>query len=138
MPYQADLQAALDGLREQEFNAGRYNPVMAFIKFPITPSSPAPGAEHDSIEDAQEDADADGTRSILDIEAIADEPDFSVAAPFTDEELQDFFGTTQPSRAMVEGNFDLFEELERGQARYVILYADGQPSEIFFAGYSYD
>jgi hypothetical protein len=39
---------------------------------------------------------------------------------------------------MVESNYDLFDELERGQGVYIIVYEDEKPSEIFFAGYSYD
>ena len=42
--YDANLEAALERLREREFRAGRYNPVMPFIPFPITASSPSPGA----------------------------------------------------------------------------------------------
>ena len=33
VPYQADSQRALDTLREREFRAGRYNPVMRSIEF---------------------------------------------------------------------------------------------------------
>jgi hypothetical protein len=32
----------------------------------------------------------------------------------------------------------LWEYIERGMARYVIVYADGAPDAIFFAGYSFD
>jgi len=31
-----------------------------------------------------------------------------------------------------------FEEIERGTGVYVVLYDQGKPSEICFAGYSYD
>ena len=44
----------------------------------------------------------------------------------------------QPTRAMIEEQFDLWEDIERGQGVYVIAYKDGKPSEIFFGGYSYD
>jgi hypothetical protein len=33
---------------------------------------------------------------------------------------------------------DFFEDIERGQAIYFVLYHDGKPTEIFFAGMSYD
>jgi hypothetical protein len=33
---------------------------------------------------------------------------------------------------------DFMEEVERGQGVYIILYRDGQPDEICFAGYSFD
>jgi hypothetical protein len=136
--YKSDVEAALQELREREFRAGRYNPVMPFLQFPITANSPAPGCQHSSMEEAMEDADADGTRSIIDIFHIADEPDFCCATPLTEERLQELFGTTQPARAMVEHNIDIFEDLDRGHGIYVVLYKDGKPDELFFAGYSFD
>jgi len=74
VPYQADINAALRTLRQREFEAGRYNPVMPFPSrfLPLGPDSPSPGRRHDSIEEALEDSDADGTRSILDIERVSD------------------------------------------------------------------
>jgi len=52
--YQADLDAALQALRQVEFQAGRYAPVIMFPSrlFPLAPDSPAPGAKHASIEEA--------------------------------------------------------------------------------------
>ena len=64
--YEPNIQSALDNLRDREFRAGRYNPVMPFPPFPIDASSPAPGAQHATIDQALTDSDADGTRSILD------------------------------------------------------------------------
>jgi hypothetical protein len=39
---------------------------------------PAPGAQHDSIDEAREDADADGTRSILDIDDVSEAPPVTI------------------------------------------------------------
>jgi hypothetical protein len=136
--YEPDLNAALQKLREREFMAGRYNPAVNFPLFPVGPQSPAPGAQHDSIEEALEDSDADGTRSILDMERVGDVPDYGVVAPLPKEELMNLFGTERPTREMVESSDELFEPLERGQGVYVVVYDGGQPSEIFFAGYSFD
>jgi hypothetical protein len=138
VPYQSDLNEALQALRDREFRAGRYNPVMPFPKFPITPTSPVPGARHTTIDEAMEAADADGTRSILDIFSIGEEPDFLVAAPLTNEILNSKYGTIRPTRQMVEANLDFLEHIERGQAAYIILYEDGSPTAILFAGYSFD
>lgn len=123
VPYEANVQSALDKLKEREFRAGRYR---------YSEENPA------TIEDAREIADADGTGSILDIDSIGDEPDFGVVARLSDEELIELFGTAQPTRAMIEENLDFYEEIERGQGVYIIAYRDGKPSEIFFGGYSYD
>jgi hypothetical protein len=140
VPYRPDLQRALDDLRAQEFAAGRYNPVIWNLRGFNTPEFAAqrPGAQHASIDDAIEAAAEEGTRSILDIATIGSEPDYGVAAPLTPAELDDVFGTTQPTRAMIDGADALFDLVERGQCRYVILYDDGAPAEIFFVGYSYD
>lgn len=136
--YEPDVNSALQKLREREFRAGRYNPVTWFPEFPVGPDSPAPGAQHDSIDEAIEEADADGTRSILDMMVVADEPDFNAVAPLPTKDLVELFGTDKPTREMIEGNDELFEALERGQGVYVVVYKDEQPSEIFFAGYSFD
>lgn len=136
--YEPDINAALEKLREREFQAGRYNPVMDFPEFPVTPQSPAPGRGHDSIEEAFEDADADGTRSILDMMQVSDTPDFNAVSPLPEEDLLSIFGTDKPTHEMIEGSDELYEMLERGQGVYVIVYKDDQPSEIFFAGYSFD
>jgi hypothetical protein len=136
--YEPDINAALQKLRQREFEAGRYNPAVDFPDFPVNEQSPAPGAQHDSIDDAIEDADADGTRSILDMERVSDEPDFNAVAPVPRQILQDLFGTDRPTREMVEGSEELFDALERGQGVYVVVYEGESPSEIFFAGYSFD
>src|SRR4051794_21571388 len=100
--YDPDLEGVLERLREREFRAGRYNPVLWRIPFPITPQSPSPGPQHSSIEEALEASGADGTRSILDISRIAEEPDFFAASPLEDEVLERLYGTAQPTRADVE------------------------------------
>lgn len=136
--YDADVNSALQRLRVREFQAGRYNPVIAFPEFPVTVDSPAPGAEHDSIEEAFEEADADGTRSILDMMTVSDAPDYCAVAPLPPEDLLDFFGTERPTHEMIEESEELYDRLERGQGVYIIVYKEDQPSEIFFAGYSFD
>jgi hypothetical protein len=136
--YKPDVDAALQELREGEFRAGRYNPVIPFPDFPVGPHSPAPGAEHATIAEACEAAEADGTRSILDLDRVADQPDYGAVAPLDDGALQALFGTTRPTREMVEASDDLWEDLERGQGIYIVLYKHDEPDEIYFAGYSYD
>jgi hypothetical protein len=136
--YQPDITAALQALRQREFQAGRYNPVLPFLEFPLGPQSPSPGAQHSSIEAACEEADADGTRSILDLDRVSKEPDFGAVTSLDESLLQQLYGTTRPTREMIENNMDFFEEVERGRGIYIIVYKDARPDEIFFAGYSYD
>lgn len=137
--YNADIDEALKVLREREFNAGRYNPVVKFLKFPIGPHSPRPGPSHRSIRDVLENSTADGTRSILDIQGISKEPDDYCAAPVDDAELEALFGTKRPTHEMVETmNFldDLY--IERGQCRYFAIYKNDTPIELLFVGFSFD
>jgi hypothetical protein len=136
--YNPDLNRALQELREREFKAGRYNPVVRYLEFPIDPQSTSPGAQHRSIAAAMKAADAEGTRSILDIESVGDKPDSGVAAPLPEEELESWFGTTRPTHQMIEENMDFLEDVDRGNCVYIIAYKDDHPDEIFFAGYSYD
>lgn len=139
VPYESDLDGALQALRKREFEAGRYNPVVPFLDFSSDASLTAsPGKQHRSIEEALEASDADGTRSILDIERIGDRPDFGVAVPLSAGRLRELYGTDKPAREAVNENMDFFEDIARGQAIYFIIYRDAKPSEIFFAGISYD
>ena len=133
--YRADIGEALRRLREQEFEAGRYNPASPF---PFDRRNDSPGAQHGSIEEARTAAEADGTRSILDLDHISEEPEFFAASPLPDERLLELFGTTQPTRTTVEKDQDFFEEIDRGHGIYIIVYRDGKPDEICFAGYSFD
>jgi hypothetical protein len=138
VPYEPDVQKALDLLREREFRAGRYNPVIHFPEFPISGDYSGPGAQHKSIEAALEAADADGTRSILDMARVADEPDYGVVTPLAREILQELYGTDRPTMDMIVRNMGFLEDLERGQGIYILVHKDGKPSQIFFAGYSFD
>jgi hypothetical protein len=158
-PYRKDIQAALEALRQREFTAGRYDPAMQaadppsymfLFNFPPDDTSPAPGARHNSIEEAIDAGAESGTRSILDIMRITDEPDYSAACPLSSDHLLELFGTTQPTRDLIErvligggplaGNVgsEFWEPIDRGQGRYVVVYENSEPCEIFFAGMSWD
>jgi len=64
--------------------------------------------------------------------------DYGVVTPLPEDVLLERFGTTQPTREMIEQDLDILEEVDRGQGIYVIVYRDGRPAEIFFGGLSYD
>lgn len=153
-PYQADIDAALQVLRQQEFAAGRYDPAMQkanppsfmfMFRFPPNETSPCPGAQHASIEEAIDAGAESGTGSILDIYQVAEKADYGAACPLPTAELESLFGTTQPNRNQVEAalargpSADAFwSRIERGQARYIVIYTGHEPNEILFAGYSWD
>jgi hypothetical protein len=143
VPYRVNVEEALDDLKQQEFAAGRY----------FKPAKPhlAPT----SIEEAVRACDASGTRSILDMIGVADsprpigfqledafesgiDPGFGLVAPLAPEQLVELFGTEQPTRAMVEANNELYELIDRGLGVYIVVYDGDSPSELYFAGYSYD
>jgi len=161
--YQGDVNTTLQTLRQQEFAAGRYNPVLVlprFYGFPMTESSVAPGAQHSSIEEAMIAADADGTRSILDIFEVSNFPyerayeDPAINSgidvcfrtyPFSRKDLEQMFGTLEPSHQQVESVClesdsceTIWAGIDRGTCRHIIVFDQGKPSEIFFAGYSFD
>jgi hypothetical protein len=136
--YQPNVQRALDELREREFQAGRYFPAMESLSFPLGSLTPSPGAKHRTIREAREAAGTDGTRSILDIASVGEEPDYSFAAPVDDEALEALYGTTRPTRKMVETNMDFLVDVDRGQCVYIITYENDRPDGIVFAGYTFD
>jgi hypothetical protein len=123
VPYEPDIQAALDKLRRRVFESKEFN---GAVFDPPTPEA------------AFELAGADGTRSILDISRVSDEPDFCCAAPLSVEELERYFDTQKPTKVMLKEADEFWDDLERGMARYVILYEGDEPKEIYFAGYSFD
>ena len=123
VPYDADPQRALDRLRSEVFASGRY---FGASKRPATP------------ERALELAGESGTRSILDIETVADEPDFRRAAPLTNAELDEYFGTRRQTAEMAENSDELWENLERGMARFFVAYEEDAPTHVVFVGYSFD
>ena len=141
VPYQPNITQALNELKQREFKAGRYNPVTMFPSFPVNPGAPSPGARHRTIEEAIRASGADGTRSILDMQRVADNsdyPDFGVITPVEEEFLIERFGTARPTREMIEEGLDILENADRGQGVYTVIYRDGDPAEIFFGGISYD
>ena len=137
--YENDVNNALQTLREREFEAGRYHPALRFPVFPVTENSPRPGARHRSIDAALDASKEDGTRSILDIKAVGPPPvHHGVAVPLSTHALESLYATAVPTRQMVEDNMDFFNDIDRGECIYFTVYKDGQPDELFFAGYSYD
>ncbi len=163
--YQPDVNSALQALRQQEFEAGRYDPAMNMhdpkmwmfkFNFPPNTQSISSGARHASVEAALKASGDCGTGSILDIQRISDSPEFLASWALSADETQALFGTDKPTRQMVEDiilaegeldhweetGYDIWEEfwdtIGRGESRYIILYDSNQPSEIFFIGYSVD
>jgi hypothetical protein len=167
VPYQKDINKALQELREAEFEAlteedmepHRWKKITfeevlqeypnvtedqresLFEEYQRIQALPEP----DSIETWLASQDEAGTGSILDIKAISATSDFAAAAPLTPQQLETFFGTDTPTHEMVEAkSFELARYLQKDvgrywcQGTYIVVYKDGQPWELFFTGYSGD
>jgi hypothetical protein len=128
-------------LRQNEFEAGRYYPALSPLARSREPHGQPPAKLPRTIEEAVQAAGATGTQSILDMRRVAahpDDRDFGVVAPVSHDLLLDYFGTIQPTREMIEEDLEIMAEIDRGEGIYFVVYKDGQPAEICFAGYSYD
>ncbi|NDJ75059.1 MAG: hypothetical protein GYB65_02275 [Chloroflexi bacterium] len=157
VPYQADINAALQALRQDVFESGKYFHLSDIVPFAddimnIMPEGFADMLQQDAeelglddlpepttIEELLELNAESGTHSILDIEGISATPGFASAAPLSVDQLLELFGTEQPNHAQVEAKIhDIYDLRERWQGTYVIVYKDREPEEILFVGYSGD
>jgi hypothetical protein len=110
----------------------------------ITKAVHAPVRNPQSIEEAIEIAGEDGTHSILDISrGTSKEPDFGTAFLAPDEWLLAAYGTTRPTRKVVEAHgFEPAENLDRWSAVYFAVWdvegdeATGNPRWWYFEGCS--
>jgi hypothetical protein len=157
VPFQVDIAKVLQKLRDEVFQRGDYfKPdefYSALLDSEVAENLPLEvrdsleeqieemrsRSEPDSIEELIEMSAESGTHSILDIKGISNEPDFGTAAPLTDEELVQLFGTTKPTKSIVEGKISEIQLLRSSwQGTYIVLYEDKMPKEILFAGFSGD
>jgi hypothetical protein len=157
VPYQSDIKKALNELREQVFQSGKYYkraPFWQYTEESEYDDAPDEDARQEliqwlrrmkamkeptTIEELFQWNEEDGTHSILDVKDVSDAPDFGTISPLSPEELISLFGTSEPTKAMVEQKADEIMGLrERWQGTYVILYEDGLPNEIFITGFSGD
>jgi hypothetical protein len=123
VPYQENIEKALQELRERIFKSKQYrgsevNPI--------------------SIEEALSLTEEVGTASILDIMHVSENQEYSSVSPLLNDDLNYFFNTTMPTHEMIEQNQDIYDDIERGCGIYIIVYKNEKPDEIYFAGYSID
>jgi hypothetical protein len=125
VPFNKDIDAALQELRIREFTAGRYH---------------LPGKKPKTIDDVFNNMSEEGTRSILDMIKVSDSPEMCAVSPFTSEELTEILGTDKPTHKIVETKlFKIFNAIsERGEGRYLVVYKDNKPDELLLSGYSFD
>ena len=167
VPYQEDVEAALQALRRDVFLRGDYAApidretmiaalqqalrrpkcydadLVAQWKEDLERLESIPEADPDDVEAAIGELLAvnreAGTHSILDIRSTSSTPGFGVAAPLSAAQLTQLFGTQKPMHHMVKARRAEIEVLrDRWEATFIIVYQDGEPDEIAFIGYSGD
>jgi len=163
--YQADVNAALQQLRqdvyergdyyreshgpdvdmtEEEFRAGlaprdtdpeRYD---AIVEDWLERRSRSTPIDPDTLVAAQPHS---GTHSIIDmVNGVSAEPAFATVSPLAADNLIYTFGTLTPSASQVEAwmSTDIVGERDRWVGTYIISYHDGRPAHIHFGGHSGD
>lgn len=81
----------------------------------------------------------EGTHSIIDIPAIRQTNDLNESGGLSDDELVRCFGTLRPSRGAIEAETTTIQALRgRWRCTYVVSYEGDTPREIFFGGVSGD
>lgn len=160
VPYQRDLSAALQALRQEVFRGGEYTkPYVGtteeFVRY--LPKELAAlrewmVAEYErrqrrlrrkvkTIDGLLKRAGEDGTHSILDVDRISDVPDFGAIVPLSGEQLLTIFGTEQPDHITVERVSQagqLADLYGRWQGICLVVYEGEVPVEVYFEGASGD
>jgi hypothetical protein len=156
-PYQNDLEAVLCKLQAKVFADGDYYHPLLFLRAFVQSrafQNLSTDEQAETLVELQElevqglpqtvralleENAEEGTHSILDIAHIAEMTQFETAAPLTQEELLRLFGTTQPTRSVVEQHLEELQGLRpRWCGTYIIIYHAEQPSEVCFVGHSGD
>ncbi|MEU4425500.1 hypothetical protein AB0F81_33170 [Actinoplanes sp. NPDC024001] len=160
VPYQDDLEAALQQAREEAYRDGDYyreepdprlhglgeQEYVAVLRaeYFLDPESAreawqvsqAPVTGPDSLLAAQPDS---GAHSVIDMTAVSRRPELGAVAPLPDEDLDRWFSTRRPDAAAVERALrNGLSGFERWSGAYVIAYAGDRPESIYFFGWSGD
>lgn len=151
VPYQSDINKALQELRQEVFEKKQYyNPMEVLLSMPeelrgryfdedeldIFDSIPT---EPTTVEELLEINGEHVTHSIIDITEVSSQSHFGTVSSLSQQELEILFGTNRPTKNMIEQQKNKLMNLREGwQGVYVIVYEDEKPSEIYFTGFSGD
>ena len=167
VPYKPDIVKALQDLTEEVFQQGNYQkPHLSaeyfrgwladfdneegFIeffgsedaqilkRFAALPETAIP--EPKTIRELMVASGENGTHSVIDISEISPTPEPGAIAPLSTQQLMELFGTQAPERNLIESAASEIHELiqARWEGIYIVVYKDGSPNEIYFAGCSGD
>ncbi len=78
-----------------------------------------------------------GTRSVLDVDAIAHESKPGTCWVLSAKELHDHFGSKHPTKKAIDGGIDAFLAKNK-HAVGITAYLHGMPSAVLFAGWPFD
>lgn len=159
--FDPDLNKVLQKARQDVFESGDYflaeRPELTWLGDPVDPDNvtdpriPPPhlewirqiksmGDRPRTMEELLDWNVEEGTRSIIDISTIGDTLQTgksSCAAP--DNLLQKWFGSTKPTREMIEKKLDsLFMLTDRGSAVHVVIFEGEKPTQVVFVGNTVD
>jgi hypothetical protein len=164
VPYQPEINTALQRLRQEVFESGQYekrdhsewrsideggfrkriasDPLeiqeILLDEWRYIKNLPEP----DTIERLLNWNQESGTHSILDIyKGVSQSVASGTVSPLTERELTNLFGTTRPNHHQVADwldKMDLHNLRRRWHGLYIIVYDGDVPTEICFAGFSGD
>ncbi len=138
IPYQSDLDAALQTLRQQVFAAGDYWWAHGDLGTSAKEYDNIPPTIDELLADSE--VQEDGTHSIIDmwhVLAEDEEPDFGTVQPVSAAEALEYAGTARLTREHIDALDRI--PLQRWFGRCAVLHdAQSQPSEIYFWGFSGD
>lgn len=151
VPFQPDIDKALQELRQQVFEDGSYYKPAKWYRLLYERGIIDDQKLQNKLKELELEPEPktiqqliqlrghEGTHSIIDIEKISLVPTFRAISPLTQQELKDLFGSDRPTREMVKQKAeDLQVVRDRWQGVYVVIYKGESPSEIFFTGISGD
>ena len=82
---------------------------------------------------------AEGTGTVMDICRVSADPEAGSACPLTSAEYERCFGTLYPGRSDVDSVESILpRNMPRSEARYAVMYREGKPDAMVFAGVSGD
>ena len=154
VPYDSDINGALNRLREEVFKQGKYyKPALFYEKLlqdigDQLESDVVEGVEKsieeyrtmpepESIDELIEMNAESGTHSIIDMHNVGSEPGFGTITPMPENMLIELFQTACPNHSQVEKQIDQMFNTIRS-CYYLLVYEDDIPKEIFFIGFSGD
>ena len=136
-PWCSEIERVLHSTRERVFREGSYRQ----LRRPFTSLDALDAFFMEPSDEDLESGDAfGGTESILDIRAVGTEREPGCTAPLSTQDVSRIFGTETPSAADLTPQREaaIYNLLTRGDSYYVVLYANGNPAEVAFYGYSWD